>query len=85
MQEFPGVDWLWSSYQNIRIRMLYREYFPRVETPLMSNARRIATLLPRHGFGGKFNLDRSFTSQEWHDYAWADATNYPDGGIDLSR
>lgn len=83
MKEFPGTDWFWSTYQQIRIRMLYWDR-PNISViDLDENRQFVQDNLAEHGFGGTNNLNRKWSPEEWLEYATPHAWTYEDGKINL--
>lgn len=83
MTEVPGTDWFWSTYQQIRIRMLYRDRAPISVVDLDANRQWIESQLPQFGIGGTNNLNRSWNDNEWLEFAEPHAWTYDDGKINL--
>lgn len=85
MKIVPGTDWFWSDYSGVNMRMLYLDRGPKPgDYGTGLNRSFIEESLDEFGFGGRNNLNRTWTDAEWLEFAQADALSYEDKGIDLS-
>ncbi len=79
---FPNADWLWSEYQQIRLRAMYWDRGVIPSKPI-ANRKFIDSELDRFGFGGTNNLNTEWTVEEWIEYATPHVTAYREVGLSL--
>jgi GNAT superfamily N-acetyltransferase len=84
MSIVPGTDWIWSEFSKVNMRFLYRDRGPRPSADQVeANRVFIQQRVGEHGFGGRMNLDRKWSNEEWRDFVTTHQGSYPDLGIDL--
>jgi GNAT superfamily N-acetyltransferase len=84
MSIVPGTDWIWSEFSKVNMRFLYRDRGRRPSPDdLAANRSFIDDNLAEHGFGGRMNLGRSWSDDEWVEFVSANEGTYPDLKIDL--
>lgn len=84
MKIVPGTDWIWSEFSKVNMRMLYWDRAERpTESNLGCNRFFIRENLYRFGFGGRFNLNREWTDEEWSTFVAQNRGNYEPLGINL--
>lgn len=82
MSIIPGTDWIWSEFSQVEMRFLYRDRGARRDHTTISRS-----FIDRHrdrfSLGGTNNLDRTWTDQEWLEFAQPYAEAYEPLGVDL--
>jgi hypothetical protein len=77
----PNLDWLWSEFQQVRIRVMYWDRWAKLSAPY--NEFFIDGELAEHGFGGTNNLNRTWTDEEWMAFVAPHANVYDDVGLNV--
>ncbi len=85
MTIIPERNWLWSAFSGVRMKMLYRDHrcAPNA-AEVMMNQDFLARNVEEFGFGGTNNLNRSWTDDDWEDFAGPEETAYEPLGVDLN-
>ena len=84
MKIVPGQEWYWSDYSKVNMRFLYKDRSPR---PLCTtpNELFLRTTWEKYGIGGTNNLNRTWTEDEWKEFAEPFLISYPDKQIDVDK
>lgn len=82
MSIVPGTEWLWSEYSQVNMRFLYWDRGPKPHvTGLFQNRTFIRRYISSHGYGGRNNLNTTWSDDEWLDYASPNAFRYDDAKL----
>lgn len=83
MKEAP-VSPLWSEFSQTHLKILYRDRHPKPnEREVGINRLFLNHNWPTYGFGGSNNMRRTWSDDEWSEFAGNDFNHYPDERISL--
>lgn len=81
----PATGWIWSDFSKVNMRFLYKDRRARPNGyELLVNQDFLREMAPQYGYGGSNNLNKTWTKEEWLEFAEPHAYAYKNTGLPIN-